>query len=1208
MSRLALLFASILVILLFAVAPPASASSWKPLYQGAPLYDIGVFPDSQQTLSEAYDIASGDLNGDGLPDLVATNVESGLGAGTTITVLLHSKYPALGVLFEKKKLFTVPASPHHVELADMNQDGKLDIVVSAFSGPVSVLFGDGTGGFSAHVDYATPALSGGLGVADFNGDGWPDVAVGAGSNVAVLLGTGGGALGAPTMYPSGLVNVGELRAGDATGDGVADIAVVAGTSAPTIAVLIGNGAGAFASLAGPYTVGSTDATDLAIGDINLDGLPDLAVTLPTDMGIAILMGTGGSTFSAPAFHGTGNLHSPNYVAIGDVDGDNDPDILTTEDGFGAVFPELAIFRGKGDGDLFPPSFASMSPGAAKLILADFDQDGALDVAAAVRGNTYGHEVNVLLNGGTGQFPGAIVSPNNFGGRGVIADFNRDGKMDLAEAGSAIRIDFGTGTGSFTPGPSFSAGNPNFLSALDLNHDGIPDLVYYLVDTHSVYRTLGFGDGTFGAPVGIASSNGEARPLLVDMNRDSRPDLVLSNGNSFSIWVQNADGTFTSASTTGIPGIPTIRSFGAVDWDRDGKPDLAVAASNGLRIYHGNGDGTITGAVTLSSRDYRAVCAGDFNRDGKPDLAARDSGGALGVAHGIDLFLGSGGGVVPATVIPTLDPFGTQMFMWDADRDGYPDLITDNESFSTYLQGFELHAMSVVPGRGVDDITARRSDYVLGIASDIIPGDVNGDGTNDVVTFGQENIGPTADDTGLATFTLLAKPPTQGNGLLPKTDYSALTGTNRVILSDLNRDGILDLVTCTPSASPGVTVRFGDAMGGFGAPTTIASSREAVDIAVADLNQDGIPDIAGVAILGTKSTLWRMFGVGDGTFGARLDFPGIAQLPSAIRIADMNHDGINDIVEAASGSIATYQGNGAGTYGGLTPTVISGVTAFDLADINRDGNLDVVAANGSVNILFGTGTGTFGTPNVDPVGGTPTSVAIGDVDGDGAPDIIASVGGGSPFLAVLMNLEGAMPTQTNTPLPSVASDVRIGRAQGDGNLFAYLTYSGTNTLQLMQLAASGGATSVGTYATGSAPTRIAIDDIKRDALPDVAVANSSDGSVSVLLHGPNLVTGVSVTAVGTAPRARLEQNYPNPFNPSTTIRYSIASRSRVQLKVFDVTGRLVTTLVDATKEAGPHEVSWRGRNAEGQQVASGVYFYRFTTDHGFAESRTMVLLK
>jgi hypothetical protein len=88
---------------------------------------------------------------------------------------------------------------------------------------------------------------------------------------------------------------------------------------------------------------------------------------------------------------------------------------------------------------------------------------------------------------------------------------------------------------------------------------------------------------------------------------------------------------------------------------------------------------------------------------------------------------------------------------------------------------------------------------------------------------------------------------------------------------------------------------------------------------------------------------------------------------------------------------------------------------------------------------------------------------------------------------------------------------------------------------------------------------------------------------------------------------LDHNYPNPFNPSTTIRYGLRSRTHVSLKVYNVMGQLVKTLVNETKNSGDYTIVWRGVNNTGESVASGVYFYRLIAG-AFSHTKKMVLLK
>jgi flagellar hook capping protein FlgD/CHRD domain-containing protein len=112
-----------------------------------------------------------------------------------------------------------------------------------------------------------------------------------------------------------------------------------------------------------------------------------------------------------------------------------------------------------------------------------------------------------------------------------------------------------------------------------------------------------------------------------------------------------------------------------------------------------------------------------------------------------------------------------------------------------------------------------------------------------------------------------------------------------------------------------------------------------------------------------------------------------------------------------------------------------------------------------------------------------------------------------------------------------------------------------------------------------------------------------------IKGQLLLIPCATTGVEDGPKLHtaLDQNYPNPFNPSTTISFTLAAPSLTRLDVYDVNGRLVSTLLREYRPAGRTEVKWNGTSADGQRVASGVYFYRLVAGP-FVETKRMVLLK
>ncbi len=121
------------------------------------------------------------------------------------------------------------------------------------------------------------------------------------------------------------------------------------------------------------------------------------------------------------------------------------------------------------------------------------------------------------------------------------------------------------------------------------------------------------------------------------------------------------------------------------------------------------------------------------------------------------------------------------------------------------------------------------------------------------------------------------------------------------------------------------------------------------------------------------------------------------------------------------------------------------------------------------------------------------------------------------------------------------------------------------------------------------------------------ATATDTSGSTSEFSIPFTTGIKTDPVHKPKGFALHQNYPNPFNPITTISYKLPNNGHVLLEIFDATGRKITTLVNQTLKAGSHTISWNGRNAAGQPVPSGVYFYRLRSEN-FNATRKMLLLR
>jgi M6 family metalloprotease-like protein len=218
------------------------------------------------------------------------------------------------------------------------------------------------------------------------------------------------------------------------------------------------------------------------------------------------------------------------------------------------------------------------------------------------------------------------------------------------------------------------------------------------------------------------------------------------------------------------------------------------------------------------------------------------------------------------------------------------------------------------------------------------------------------------------------------------------------------------------------------------------------------------------------------------------------------------------------------------------------------------------------------------------------------DGPSSVSVQLTSGNGNPMTATMQG-GWAAPVPT-TVAPNTAASGNLVQLQIDGSLFAK-----TGNVELV-----GASTIAATSVEWIGKDRILADFDLTGAgsgLYDVVVYNP--GGSNAMLDDAFEITGAPTAAGDLPAKFALLPNYPNPFNPATTIRYEIASRTQVELRVFDVSGALVRTLVNESKAPGAYSLQWNGRDDRGTAVSSGVYFYRITAGD-FTDVRKMTLLK